>query len=315
SRIEGEKHDRAHLPPVEQRAEALLRTMIGHGTTAVRSHVDIDPEAGLDGLHALLRLRERYADRVHLQIVAFPQSGVVRSPGVADLLDRALADGADLIGGIDPEGYDGSLAGHLNTVFALAQKHGKGVDIHLHDLGPQGQRELAAIVDRAEDWGEPGRVTVSHAFCLGEMTAADFDPLAARMAAAGVSIVTHAPGAVPMPPVKRLREAGVRVFAGSDNIRDRWGPFGNGNMLERAMLVAWQQGYRTDPDLELAFAVCSAAGGAALGLAPFGPEPGLDANLIALPAGSLAEAVVARPPCSLVLRRGRVVARNGACCP
>jgi cytosine/creatinine deaminase len=310
-RIESEKRERSGLRPVEERGGALLRTMIAQGTTAVRTHVDIDLEANLDGLHAVLRLREQFSDLIDIQIVAFPQSGVVRSPGVADLLDQALADGADLIGGIDPQGYDRFGASQLDVVFGLAAKHGKGIDIHLHDIGAEGLLEMADIVERAQEWGKRDRVTVSHAFCLGEMGEGDFGYIVEGMAAAGVSIATHAPGSSPMPPVKALRGAGINIFAGSDNIRDRWGPFGNGSMLERAMLVAWRQGYRTDPDLALAYDLCSAAGRDALGLPSAGPEAGLQADLIALPATTIGEAVVSRPLPSLVLKRGRVVARDG----
>ncbi len=307
SRIDMEKQERASLPPVEQRAGALLRSLVAQGTTATRTHVDVDTEIGLANLHAILAVRERFADLIDIQIVAFPQSGICRSPGVADLLDQALTEGADLIGGIDPQAYDGDLEGHLNVIFGLAEKHGKGVDIHLHTIGETGWRELAAIVERAKALGARDAVTVSHGFCLGELAGDDLDAQLEDMVRAGVSIASSAAGYVPMAPVKKLIGAGVPVFAGSDNARDRWGPYGTGDTLERAMLVGWKQNFRRDADLELAFAMCSAIGRKQMGLHEAGPAESMAADLIALPAECVAEAVVARPPRSLVMKAGRVL--------
>jgi len=115
-----------------------------------------------------------------------------------------------------------------------------------------------------------------------------------------------------MPPVKRLVAAGVTVFAGSDNIRDAWSPYGNGDMLERAMLIGYRQGFLADADLELAFDLASGAAARVLGLADHGIRIGAAADLVAIPAASVAEAVAAHPPRMLVLKRGRIVARDGA---
>lgn len=307
SRIDTEKEERKTLPPVEERASALLRSLVAQGTTATRTHVDVDTDIGLASLHALVRLREKFRDLIDIQIVAFPQSGICRSPGVTELLDQALREGADLIGGIDPEAYDGDLDGHLDVVFGLAEKHGKGVDIHLHTTGETGWRELAAIVDRAKALGAQDAVTVSHGFCLGELTGDDLDAQLQDMARAGVAVASSAAGYVPMAPVKKLTDASVPIFAGSDNARDRWGPYGNGDTLERAMLVGWKQNFRRDEDLEFAYGMCSAIGRNRMGLPEAGPAEGMVADLIALPAECVAEAVVNRPPRTLVMKAGRVL--------
>ena len=127
------------------------------------------------------------------------------------------------------------------------------------------------------------------------------------MAAAGVSVATSAAGGAPMAPVKTLTAAGVAVFAGSDNVRDRWGPYGTGCMLERAMLVGWKQNFRRDEDLELAFSTCSTIGRRQMGLPEAGTAVGMTADLIALPAENLPEAVISRPPRSFVMKAGRVL--------
>ncbi len=311
SRIEKEKELRGDLPPVAERASNLVRCCIAHGTTAIRSHVDIDPEIGLSHLHALVEVRERFAGSVDLQLVAFPQSGVMRRPGTADLLDAALDEGADLLGGIDPIVIDNDLDGQLDVLFAIAERRAVGIDLHLHDAGEHGLSEIAAVCERTRASGLEGRVTVSHGFCLGGADDDAFARTATAMAGAGVSLVTHGGGALPLPPVKALRERGVVVFAGNDDVRDPWSPFGNGDMLERAMLLAWRSGYRTDDDLAVAFDCASSAGAAVLGLGGHGLAVRDCADLFTVDAETVAEAVAQRPRRGVVLKAGRLVARDG----
>lgn len=308
-RINAEKAGRAELTlSVEMRAKNFLARMASLGTVAVRSHVDIDPDSKLDHLHQVMAARDAFAGIVDVQLVAFPQSGVLIAPGVADLLDAALSEGAELIGGIDPVGVDGDMDGHLDLIFGLAEKHGVGVDIHLHDPGHKGAQELRAIAERTAALGLQGQVTVSHAFALATVDDRTLDLTIEALARADVAILTSAPGTGALIPVVKLRDAGVRVFAGSDNVRDAWSPFGNGDMLERAMLVAYRAGLRTDAGLALAFDLATASAARALGYGPYGLEVGARGDFIALEAETLAEAVVNRPPRSLVVKSGRVIA-------
>ncbi len=108
--------------------------------------------------------------------------------------------------------------------------------------------------------------------------------------------MTNGPGPVPMPPVKRLRAAGVTVFAGSDNIRDAWSPYGNGDMLERAALIGYRQDFRADEDLALALDLATHAAAKVLGLEDYGLAEGCAADLVAVRAESVAEAVASHPP-------------------
>jgi len=122
--------------------------------------------------------------------------------------------------------------------------------------------------------------------------------------------MTNGPGPVPMPPVKRLQAAGVRVFCGSDNIRDAWSPFGNGDLIERAGIICDRQDFRADDDLERAFALVTEASGAVLGRA----EPlsiGTPADFILVDCGSIAETLAERPVARTVFKAGRKVADAG----
>jgi cytosine/creatinine deaminase len=311
-RIGTERRLRAGLGvPDVDRITALLATMVAAGTTYVRSHTDVAPELGLTGIAAVREAVERMGGRISVQQVAFPQYGILREPGTAELLEEALADGVEVVGGIDPAGMDGDPVRHLDVVFGLAERYGAMVDIHLHDGGSLGTWQLGLICERTIGLGLQGRVTVSHAYGLGQAAAAEQDRLAAQLAEAGVTITTAAVYDFPVAPVKRLRAAQVNVACGHDGIRDLWGPYGTGDMLDRAMHLAYRSTFRRDDDIELAVDAATFGGANALGLTSYGLVGGAPADLVVVRAGGPAEAVVRHPVRDLVVKAGRVVARNG----
>ncbi|MFI6598241.1 amidohydrolase [Nonomuraea sp. NPDC050536] len=286
------------VPSVE-RISALLETMTRFGTTHVRTHTDIDPEVGLRGVEAVREAASR--SPADVRQVAFPQHGVLINPGTAELLEEALKSGVEAIGGLDPAGIDRDPVRHLDLIFGLAERYGAHVDIHLHDGGSLGVWELELIIERTRVLGLGGRVTVSHAYALDDAAAAR---LADGLAEAGVALATAAVYSFPVPPVKRLRAAGVTIACGHDGIRDLWGPYGTGDMLERAMHLAYRSTFRRDEDIELALEAATYGGARALGLTDYGLTPGNPADLVAIPATTPAQAVVTHPPRTLVMKNG-----------
>jgi len=312
-RIAAEKLQlRALAEPVGERARRLVAQIAARGTTALRSHVDVDAEVGLAGLEALLELRGDVASLLSMQIVAFPQSGVVSHPGGARVLEDAIRAGADVVGGLDPAGIDEDVEGQLAIVFGIAERHGVPIDIHLHDPGELGAWQLRRIAARAKAVGLQGRVAVSHAYALGAVPEAVLARTAAVLAEAGVAIMTNGPGPDPIPPIKRLLAEGVVVFAGSDNIRDAWSPYGNGDMLERARLIGYRAGLLTDAELRLGLDLVTIAPARVLGLPNPGLAEGAVADLVLVVAQHIPEAVAAAPPRSLVMKAGRIIARQGS---
>jgi cytosine/adenosine deaminase-related metal-dependent hydrolase len=219
--------------------------------------------------------------------------------------------GAGTVGGLDPCAIDRDPVGHLDAIFGLAEKFGRGVDIHLHEPGEMGAFSMELIIERTRALGMRGRVIVSHAFCLGMPDSAVVDPLIAALADAGIVIMTTAPASRPVPPVKRLAAAGVTVCAGSDGIRDTWGPYGSGDMLERGMFIGLRNNLRQDAELALALDAVTTGGARALGITDYGLAPGCGGDLVLVDAETIAEAVAQRPGARTVVKRGRVVARGG----
>lgn len=313
-RIENERRLRSQLsldPALQSRRQAIQS--IRMGTSHIRTHVDIDTEIGLKHLEGVFATRALLHPYIDIEIVAFPQSGMLVRPGTVDLLDEALRSGADLIGGIDPSAIDRDPVRHLDTIFALAEKHGKGVDIHLHEPNELGAFAVELVIERTRVLGLQGKVMISHAFCLGAVDEATLSHLLEALVEVRIAVMTTGPVGRPCPSVKRLRDAGVVVCSGSDGIRDTWGPYGNADMLERATLLAMRNSFRTDAELELCLDVVTYGGAAALGLTEYGVTPGCRADLVLLDDETRAEAVVSKGPRALVVKGGRIVARDGEC--
>ena len=311
-RIANERRQRGELGiPDIDRITMLLERMVISGTTHVRTHTDVDSSLGLSGIEAVSEAVARMGNRITVQQVAFPQYGLLADERTEAFLDRALKAGADVVGGLDPASLDRDPVRHLDVVFDLALRHDAAIDIHLHDPGTLGVWQLELIAEQTIGTGLSGRVAVSHAYGLGQADEATQERVADLLAVAGVSLVTAAVYDFPVVPVRKLRAAGVNVACGHDGIRDLWGPYGSGDMLERAMHLAYRSTFRRDADIELALEAATYGGAAVLGLTKYGLRPGATADLVVVNARNAAEAVVARPTRRLVMKSGRVVASNG----
>jgi len=304
-RLAIEKQELASAAPIVERADALLRQAASFGTIAMRSHVDVDATTGLTNLHAVMEAREKWLSVVDIELVAFPQAGVVSCPGTAEVLDAAAREGAQVVGGIDPTALDGDADGQLDIVFGIAEKRGVKIDIHVHEPGQQGIEQLHRIAARTHASGLNGRVSVSHAYGLGDVAPEVVDRVAAALAEAGVSIMTNAPGDRAFPPILQLRAAGVRVFTGNDNIQDAWWPYGNGDMLQRAMLVGYRSGFYTDEELRVALHMATEAGAAVLEKSSYGLKVGNEATFVVVKAPNAAAAVAAAPADRAIVRSGQ----------
>ena len=314
-RIENERAFRRHGGhDAAARSLGLARAYLANGTTRMRTHADIDTEIGLRHLHATLRAREALANAMDMQIVAFPQSGLTSRPGTEALMDAALREGADVVGGIDPCAVDRDPVGHVDALFRLAQRHAKPIDIHLHEPGELGAFSLNLILERAVSAGMGSMVTISHAFCLGGLDQGERDALLERMARWDLRIATTAPASSPVPPLLVCRAAGITVFGGNDGIRDTWTPYARPDMLDRAMHIGLRNALRRDDELAVALDCVTAAAAEGCGFARYGLAEGCRADLVLVDAETVAEAVVTAPPRRLVVANGRIVAREGRLC-
>ena len=291
-----------------------MRHAIGlaaHGATHIRSHVDIDPRHKLALVEGVMETREKLKGVIDIEIVAFPQSGLMVMPGTLELLDEALSQGCEVLGGIDPCGIDRDPKGQLDAIFALAVKHQCAIDIHLHEAGDLGAFTMELMFERIRANGMQGKVAISHAFALGMNDYLRVGQLIEQIAELDVAILTTGAPSATVPSIMRLKAAGVRVGAGCDGIRDTWGPWGQPDMLDRAKVVGMKNGLRSDIELAHVLHIVSQGGADVMRIEGYGLAEGCNADLTLLTGETLAHAVVDVAPRPLVLKGGRVTARNG----
>jgi cytosine/creatinine deaminase len=310
--IDNERNSRRTLGlDVHRQSMRHAIQLIENGAGHIRSHVDVDTDHGLSLLEGKLSTKEALKGAVDIQIVAFPQSGLMVRPGTYELLDQALAMGADIVGGLDPSSMDRDPKGSLDAVFALAEKHGKPIDIHLHEYGELGSFTLELILERTRAHAMQGKVGVSHCFCLGAPDPERTGDLMEQVAREDVRIFSTGHPSAVVPSLQAMRKAGIKVGLGCDGIRDTWGPWGQPDMLHRARIVGMKNGMRRDDELELLLDCASRGGAEAIGVEGHDLTVGAPGDLTLVAGETLAHAVVEEAARPLVIKAGRVVARDG----
>ncbi len=305
--LKQENHD-----PATQSAKQL-RLALSKGTTAIRTHVDVASDLGTKHIEGVMQTRENFKDVMDMEIVAFPQQGMLTNPGTKELLEQSIILGADCVGGIDPSVIERDPAKHLDCIFAIADRNGVGVDIHLHEPGELGAFSVELIAERTKALGMKGKVVISHCFCLGMVNEDYLDRLLTLLLDNDIAIMTHAPGGSPFPPILKLRDRGIRICSGNDGIQDAWSPYGNADMLERAYLLGYRSNFRHDHQIEEMLRICTEGGAEVMGNKHHSITAGAAANLVVVEGVSIAEAVAARRPRKFVISKGKLVAENGIC--
>jgi cytosine deaminase len=311
---------RATREDIMRRAERTLDICIAHGTVAIRNHTNIESQSGLRAFEAMIQLRERWRDRITLQVVAHLTSDAPRNLAAARAwLEAAIAAGADVIGGV-PQYADEPLA-FLDLLFEFAERSGLPLDMHVDEHLDPGRLLFDAVIERTRAHGMQGRVTAGHCCALSALPRDEAKRIVANFAAAGISVITlpaanlflQGRDAEQLPPrglvpVRDLIAAGVKVAAASDNIQDPFLPIGSGDLLEvaRWTLAAGQLGLA---DLRVAFDLVSAAPAAILGLGTnWGIAIGARADLLIVDAEDVEDLVATGAHDRAVVVGGRVVA-------
>jgi cytosine/adenosine deaminase-related metal-dependent hydrolase len=286
---------------------------IAAGITHIRSHVHIQPDFGMQHVEGALETREEYKDLIDIQLVAFPQLGVVSDPDTLNMLEEALKRGIECVGGIDPSSRNRDPVGHLDAIFGLADRYGKEIDIHLHEPDHLGAFAVELIAERTRALGLQGRVTISHAFCLGMVEESYLEKLIGLLVDNHITIQSAGAGGTPLPPIKKLVNAGVTVCIGTDGVRDIWSGFNSVDMLDRIKMLAYRLRYKRDDEIEMLLDLATHTGARVLGDKNYGFEVGKNADFVIMPGSNLKELVIDQPKRTLVFKRGVLVAANGEC--
>jgi len=306
------------------RAGAVLDKALVNGTLAMRTHVDIDTVGGQKPLSGVLALREKYKDRMTLQLVAFPQEGIIKDPGCDKLMDEAMRMGCDIVGGMpaNEQTPDDSLA-HVKYCFDLAEKYDADIDMHVDETDDPFYRTLEMVADETLKRGWHGRVTAGHTCAL----AAYDDHYAAyvidKVARAGIHMITNPvtnlllQGRLDKQPIRRgitrvkeLLEAGVNVSFVQYCVNDTFYPLGSADMLQVANITVHAAQMSLPPELEKVFDMITTDANKILNLEGYGLEEGCKANLLVIDAKNIREAMAYAPNRPYVIREGKVIVKN-----
>ena len=310
---------------IVDRAGRVVEWAVANGTTTLRSHVDVDTIGGLKPMEGVLAARERCADLADIQIVAFPQEGILKDPGTEELMREAMRMGADAVGGMPYNEYTpADSARHIDIAFAIAAEFDADIDMHVDETDDPSARTLQLLAAKTIREGYEGRVTAGHTCAL----AAYDDPYAAKVIdmvrKAGINMITNPAtnlmlqGRFDKQPLRRgitrvreLMAAGVNVGYGQDCLKDTFYPtFGQADLLEVGLITAHAAHLSMPADIEALFDMPTKNAARILRLEDYGLEVGKTASLNVIAAPTVQEAFRTRPDRRYVIRKGKVLAET-----
>lgn len=309
---------------IVERAGEVIGSALRHGTTVMRMFADVDSVGGLRPVEGELETKKRYEHLMDLEVVAFPQEGIVRDPGTDELMHKAMEMGADIVGGLPwYERTDEEARRHVDVVFELAKEFDKDIHMLVDDTDDPNSRSLEYTAVKTIEEGFQGRVTASH---CGALAAYD-DTYAAKVIGlvkeAGINICSNPhislvlagrqdgePVRRGITRVKELIAAGVNVCSGQDDVHDPYYPFGRADQLEVALIASHGTHLTYPPEIETVFDMVTTNAARAMNLDWYGLEVGKRADLMVFEAGSIVDAVRLQAPRAYVVRRGRIVAES-----
>ena len=323
-RIWSERKQDLTKEDVKLRAKKTLLNMVGHGIQHVRSHVDVtDPH--LIAARALLELREELKDQIDLQLVAFPQEGILSYPHGRELMEQAVKEGLDVVGGIPHFEFTTEYGWQsVHFLMALADKYDRLVDVHCDEIDDPASRNLEVLATEAYERGMKDRVTASHTTAMGSYNDAYTYKLFRLLKMSDINFVSnplvnvHLGGRFDTYPkrrgvtrIKELTAAGINVSFGEDDIQDPWNPLGDGNMLDAVTMgvyIAHLMGYH---QLQDAFNYVTYNGAKTLHISDnYGIEVGKPANCILLNAHDFYNALNKHVEVLYNIRHGKVLAET-----
>jgi cytosine/creatinine deaminase len=306
---------------IQARGRRAIEQAIALGTTAMRSHVEVDPTIHLTGMEALLPLRDEYAWGITLQLAVFAQEGITQQPGAIDLLRSAMRMGGDLIGSapyVDPDPEQ-----NICIIFDLAEEFDCDVDFHLDFLDDDLPLSLPFVIAETLRRGWQHRVCLGHMTKLARLAPEALAAIAPQIAAAGISILALPASDLYMmsrrdthnvrrgvAPIHKLAQLGVRVGIATNNVQNLFTPFGDGDLLKICTLLAQVLQLGTAIDHQYCLDMATVWAAEAIGISDYGIAPGCRADLVLLDVATVTEAIGSAPTGRIVIKHGKIVAQS-----
>lgn len=307
---------------VEERASRALELAVAHGLGRMRANVDVDSFTGLVSMEGILRARERFSRAIDIEVIAFPQEGIVSDPQTPDLLREALKMGDNIIAGGLPE-FERTVEDqrtHINTIFDIAEEADVSIDMHCDYTDQIEYKTLEMFADATLERGFQGRVTAGHCCALSLYPMNEANRVIDKIKAARMDITVlpvanlQMLGGQERTPVNRgssrvleLLDAGVNVSAGADNMYDIWYRFNRMDPVEIGYITCLSGGMRTDEEVREAFNMVTERAARALGVENHNLCEGAAADLVVFEADNITDIFRNLPGRRIHIKRGRQV--------
>jgi len=309
---------------VAERAVRAVRVGVMNGTTFFRLFADVGTIGGLRAARGLLLAREKMKQYCTIQVVAFPQEGIVRDPGAAELMEEAITEGCDIVGGLPWYEYtDAEAREHIDICFDIAKRHDLDIHMLVDDTDDANSRSLEYLALKTMREGFNGRVAASHCGAMAGYNDVYAAKIIDMVATAGVTIssnthinlvcsarIDREPKRRGMARVKELLARGANVVTSQDDVSDPYYPFGKPDPLECASFMAHSAQLTMPHELEQVIDMITVNSARAARVDDYGIKPGARADLVVVGATSVHEALRMQPPRRHVFRSGREVARS-----
>ena len=306
------------------RAVRSIEQAVINGTTFFRLFCDVGTIGGLRAARGLLLARDKVKKYCRVQVVAFPQEGIVRDPGAAELMEEAIGEGCDIVGGLPWYEYtDEEARQHIDICFAMAKKHDLDIHMLVDDTDDANSRSLEYLALKTMREGFNGRVTASHCGAMAGYNDVYAAKIIDLVATAGVTVSVNAhinlvcsarldrePKRRGIARVKELLARGANVITSQDDVNDPYYPFGKPDPLECALMLAHVAQLTLPHELEQVMDAITVNAARAARLSDYGIAPGMRADLVVVGARSVHEALRLQPPRLHVFKGGCEVARS-----
>ncbi|MEC9487865.1 MAG: amidohydrolase family protein [Halanaerobium sp.] len=309
---------------IVKRAGDAIKLAALNGTTRMRSHVDIDTIGGLLPLKGVVSAREQYRNLMDIELVAFPQEGIVQDPGTEKLMCQAMEEGADIVGGMpaNEKSPEDSLR-HVEIAFEIAREYDADIDMHVDETDDPFYRTLEMVADLTMKYGWEGRVTAGHTVALAAYDDHYAEYVMDKVKAAGIHVITNPAtnlmlqGRLDSQPIRRgitrvkeLLARGINVGFGQDCVKDTFYPFGRCDLMEVALVTAHAAHLSLPEEIETVFDMPTYHAARIMRLSDYGMGVGDRADLVVLDAESAADAIRLQPARLYVIKEGRIVATS-----
>ena len=306
---------------IQARARKVIEQAIAFGTTAMRTHVEVDPILQLKSIEALLPLKAEYVWGINLQLAVFAQEGITNQPGTLDLLKQAMVMGGDVIGSapyVDPNPEE-----NIRLIFDLAQEFDCDVDFHLDFLDDDAPLLLPIVINETKARNWHNRVCLGHMTKLAGLTPKELGDFIPQLKAAGIAIFALPATDLYMmakqdthnvrrgvAPIHQLAESGVKAGLATNNVQNLFTPFGDGDVLKICTLLAQVLHLGTTASHQLCMDLATVKAAEAIGINDYGIEVGKAADLVLVGVNSVSKAIASAPLERTVIKHGKVIASS-----